>query len=102
MLNVLQALHAPQIRRRYGLRLLFSADRQVHRVCKRAYRGARLSAFGRRLLDAFRRELEYIISKLREIKHVEIIRLGTRTPVVLPQRITPELCNMLKNIIPYG
>lgn len=44
--------------------------------------------------------LEYIISKLREIKHVEIIRLGTRTPVVLPQRITPELCNMLKKYHP--
>lgn len=44
--------------------------------------------------------LEYIISKLREIEHVEIIRLGSRTPVVMPQRITPELCNMLKKYHP--
>lgn len=45
-------------------------------------------------------KLEYIISKLREIEHVEIIRIGSRTPVVLPQRITPELCNMLKKYHP--
>jgi lysine 2,3-aminomutase len=44
--------------------------------------------------------LEYIISKLREIEHVEIIRLGSRVPVVMPQRITPELCNMLKKYHP--
>ncbi|NLB61479.1 MAG: lysine 2,3-aminomutase [Clostridiales bacterium] len=44
--------------------------------------------------------LEYIISKLREIEHVEIIRLGSRTPVVMPQRITPALCNMLKKYHP--
>ena len=36
-------------------------------------------------------KLEYIISRLRAIPHVEIIRIGSRTPVVLPQRITPEL-----------
>ena len=34
-------------------------------------------------------KLEYIISRLRAIPHVEIIRIGSRTPVVLPQRITP-------------
>ena len=33
-------------------------------------------------------KLEYIIKKLREIPHVEIIRIGSRVPVVLPQRIT--------------
>lgn len=44
--------------------------------------------------------LEYIISKLREIEHVEIIRLGSRTPVVLPQRITPQLADMLKKYHP--
>ena len=44
--------------------------------------------------------LEYIIAKLREIPHVEIVRIGSRTPVVLPQRITPELCNMLKKYHP--
>lgn len=45
-------------------------------------------------------KLEYIISKLREIPHVEIVRLGSRTPVVLPQRITDDLVNMLKKYHP--
>lgn len=45
-------------------------------------------------------KLEYIISRLRAIPHVEIIRIGSRTPVVMPQRITPELCNMLKKYHP--
>ncbi len=45
-------------------------------------------------------KLEYILAKLREINHVEIIRLGTRTPVVLPQRITADLCKMLKKYQP--
>ncbi len=44
--------------------------------------------------------LEYIIQKLREIPHVEIVRLGSRTPVVMPQRITPKLVNMLKKYHP--
>ena len=46
------------------------------------------------------KKLESIIQKLRAIPHVEIIRIGSRTPVVLPQRITPELCNMLKKYHP--
>lgn len=45
-------------------------------------------------------KLEYIISRLRKIEHVEIIRLGSRTPVVMPQRITKELCDMLKKYHP--
>jgi len=44
--------------------------------------------------------LEYIIKKLREIPHVEIVRLGSRTPVVCPQRITEDLVNMLKKYHP--
>lgn len=44
--------------------------------------------------------LEYIFKKLRAIPHVKIIRIGTRTPVVLPQRITPELCEMIKKYHP--
>ena len=44
-------------------------------------------------------KLEYIISCLRAVKHVEIIRIGSRAPVFLPQRITLELCKMLKK---YG
>lgn len=45
------------------------------------------------------RKLEHLISRLREIKHVEFIRIGSRIPVFLPQRITPELCEVFKK---YG
>lgn len=45
-------------------------------------------------------ELEFIIKGFREIEHVEIVRIGTRTPVVLPQRITDSLVNMLKKYHP--
>ena len=46
------------------------------------------------------RKLERIISSLRAIPHVEIIRIGTRFPCVLPSRITDSLCNMLKKYHP--
>ena len=44
--------------------------------------------------------LEKILKRLREIKHIEIIRLGTRMPVVLPQRITDKLCSTIKKYHP--
>ena len=44
--------------------------------------------------------LESIIQRLRAIPHVEIIRIGSRTPVVCPQRITDSLCEMLKKYHP--
>ncbi len=44
--------------------------------------------------------LEKILQRLRSIPHVEIIRLGTRMPVVLPHRITPKLVRMLKKYHP--
>ncbi len=44
--------------------------------------------------------LESIIKRLRDIPHVEIIRIGSRTPVVCPQRITDNLVNMLKKYHP--
>ncbi|MFZ5816781.1 MAG: lysine 2,3-aminomutase [Bacillota bacterium] len=46
------------------------------------------------------KRLEYVISNLRKIDHVEIVRIGSRMPVVLPQRITPELVEMLKKYHP--
>lgn len=45
-------------------------------------------------------KLEHIIAALRAVPHVDIIRIGTRTPVVLPMRITDELLNMLKKYQP--
>ncbi len=44
--------------------------------------------------------LESIIAKIRRIEHVDIIRIGTRVPVVMPMRITPELLGMLKKYQP--
>ena len=44
--------------------------------------------------------LEKILKRLRTIPHLEIIRIGSKMPCVLPQRITPELCKMLKKYHP--
>ncbi|MFA5265672.1 MAG: KamA family radical SAM protein, partial [Opitutaceae bacterium] len=45
------------------------------------------------------RKIEHLLARLREIKHVEFIRIGSRIPVFLPQRITPELCDVFRR---YG
>ena len=45
-------------------------------------------------------ELDEILARLRAISHVEMIRIGSRIPVVLPERITPGLCNILKKYHP--
>uniref|UniRef100_A0A831U629 KamA family radical SAM protein n=1 Tax=Geobacter metallireducens TaxID=28232 RepID=A0A831U629_GEOME len=44
--------------------------------------------------------LELILSRLRAIPHVEMVRIGTRTPVTLPERITVRLCRMLRRYHP--
>ena len=44
--------------------------------------------------------LEFVLSQLRAIKHVEFLRIGTRIPIFLPQRITPGLCAMLRKYHP--
>ncbi len=44
--------------------------------------------------------LEHILQKLKQIPHVEILRIGTRVPCFLPQRITPSLTSMLKKYHP--
>lgn len=45
-------------------------------------------------------KLEYILQSIREIPHVEIIRIGTRIPCFLPRRITPQLASMLRRYHP--
>ncbi len=45
-------------------------------------------------------KLEQLLSRLRAIPHVEFLRIGTRIPIFLPQRITQELCAMLKKYHP--
>lgn len=44
--------------------------------------------------------LEWLLSRLRAIRHVEIIRIGTKAPAVLPQRITEDLTKVLKRFHP--
>ena len=45
-------------------------------------------------------KLEHLLSRLRAIPHVEFLRIGTRIPIFLPQRITPPLCAMLRKYHP--
>lgn len=42
------------------------------------------------------KKLDHLLGRLRAIKHVEFIRIGSRIPVFLPQRITPELCEIFR------
>lgn len=46
------------------------------------------------------RRLEQILTRLRRIPHLEILRIGSRVPCHLPERITPELCALLKRFHP--
>jgi lysine 2,3-aminomutase len=43
---------------------------------------------------------EELIRRLREIEHIEIIRIGSRVPVFMPMRITDEMCDMLQKYHP--
>lgn len=45
-------------------------------------------------------KLEWLLSSIRAVPHVEIIRIGTKTPAVLPQRVTPQLVRMLRRYHP--
>lgn len=45
-------------------------------------------------------KLRAILQRLRSIPHIEIVRLGSRVPIFLPQRITPALCEMLREFHP--
>jgi lysine 2,3-aminomutase len=44
--------------------------------------------------------IEYLLSEIRKIEHVEFLRIGTKVPVVLPQRVTQKLVDMLKKYHP--
>lgn len=45
-------------------------------------------------------KLRRILSRLRAIRHIEFLRIGSRVPIFLPQRITPEMCAMLREFHP--
>jgi lysine 2,3-aminomutase len=119
---------APGLTHRYPDRVLFLITNICSMYCRHCTR-RRLVGFNDKHLsgDAMEQALEYIrdhkeirdvlisggdpfvltndhlesgLKKLRAIKHVEIIRIGSRMPVVLPQRITPDLVKMLKKYHP--
>lgn len=118
----------PGLTHRYPDRVLFLVTDQCSMYCRhctrRRFTGATDNALPRdrvdRALDYIRNtpqirdvlisggdgllisdyHLESIIQRLRGIEHVEVIRIGTRTPVVMPQRITPQLVAMLKKYHP--
>ncbi len=46
------------------------------------------------------RRLDQILGRLRQIQHIEVVRIGSRVPCHLPERITPELCDTLKKYHP--
>ena len=46
------------------------------------------------------KKLEAILQRIRSIEHIEFLRIGSRVPIFLPQRITPELCQMLAKYHP--
>ena len=74
-------------------------DRQIQYIREHAEVRDVLLSGGDPLLFSDER-LENLLSRLRAIPHVEFLRIGTRIPVFLPQRITPELCAMLKPFHP--
>lgn len=45
-------------------------------------------------------KLDWLLGRLRQIRHVEIVRIGTKVPAVLPQRVTPALVKMLRKYHP--
>ena len=74
-------------------------DRQIQYIREhRAVRDVLLSGGDPLLFNDER--LEHLLSQLRAIPHVEFLRIGTRIPIFLPQRITPELCEMLRKYHP--
>jgi lysine 2,3-aminomutase len=114
----------PGLIHRYPDRVVLLVSSRCSTLCRFCMRKARTSANGNPRLSFFLKDsLEYIrqntrirdvilsggdpllladealdgiLRKLRQIPHVEIIRIGTRAPVTLPDRITVRLCRLLK------
>lgn len=115
---------APAITRRYPDRLIINVTNQCGTYCRHCQRRRNIGEIDRmtprgqieKALQYIREHeeirdvlltggdalmlsdhyLDDILTKLDNISHVEIKRLGTRTPITLPQRITPALCTMLE------
>lgn len=119
---------APRITRRYPDRLIINVTNQCAMYCRHCQRRRNFGETDHHALrsdieEALRyiknnpeirdvlitggdalmlsdRTLDWLLGELDAIEHVEIKRLGTRAPVTLPQRITPELCSVLKKYPP--
>jgi lysine 2,3-aminomutase len=74
-------------------------DRQIEYIAKHPEVRDVLLSGGDPLLFSDEK-LEYLLSRLRAISHVEFLRIGTRIPIFLPQRVTPQLCTMLRQFHP--
>jgi lysine 2,3-aminomutase len=87
------------IRDKRGINLKESVDEAIQYIEKKpVIRDVILSGGDPLLLSD--ESLEDILNKLRRIPHLEIIRIGSRAPVTLPDRITLKLCRMLKRYHP--
>jgi len=76
-----------------------SLDRALAYIAEnRAIRDVILSGGDPLMLDD--ESLDHVLCRLRAIPHVSIVRIGTRAPVTLPERVTPGLCDMLKRYHP--
>ena len=119
---------APRITRRYPDRLIINATNQCGMYCRHCQRRRNFGETDQHAVKSdleaavqYIREneeirdvlitggdalmlsnkmLDWLLGELDAIEHVEIKRLGTRAPVTLPQRITPELCEILKKYPP--
>lgn len=115
---------APRVTRRYADRLIINVTNQCAMFCRHCQRRRNIGEIDRpatreEIMEAIYyirqnpeirdvlitggdpltlsdQRLHWILTELDKIEHVEIKRLGTRTPVTMPQRITPELCAMLE------
>jgi len=117
----------PNLTHRYPDRVLLLVNHQCPIYCRFCTRKRKVSEPGWWTRDTIRQGIEYIrqhpevrdvvvsggdplmlpdhmidwiLSELRSIPHLEIIRIGSRVPCALPQRITPELCAILKKYHP--
>lgn len=119
---------APRITRRYPDRLIINVTNQCAMFCRHCQRRRNISEIDRHAQSgdlseaiayvAENREirdvlitggdalllndqaLDRILAELHRIPHVEINRIGTRVPATLPQRVTPELCAVLRRYPP--
>ena len=119
---------APGVTRRYPDRLIINVTNQCAMFCRHCQRRRNIGLADRHLpypqlsaaLDYVRdnkeirdvlitggdalllddQALDWLLQELHDIPHVELKRLGTRAPVTLPQRITPQLCAVLEKYPP--